>query len=150
MIGLVLAYVRPKIEELQDKAIIEQSVAMIKDIDSIILTMGAAGNQRLLELGIKKGELKIDGENDKIIFDMESKYTYSEPGKEVVDGNLIIVTEKIGEFNLVTLTRDYSDNYDITYKEKNEIRVITKSSTSYDMLLSNKGGTKANIDIEII
>jgi len=151
MIGLVLAYAKPKIEELQDKAILEQSIAMVKDIDSVILTMGAAGNQRLIELGIKKGELKIDGENDQIVFEMESRHTYSEPGADVTDGNLIVHTEKVGKFNLVTLTRDYSGNYDITYEEKDELKVVSKSSTSYQILLSNKGGgLKTNIDIEIV
>jgi len=48
MIGLVLAYAKPKIEELQDKALIEQSIEMMKDIDSTILRMGGAGNQRLI------------------------------------------------------------------------------------------------------
>ena len=36
LIGLVLSFVKPKIEELQDQAIIEQSTSMIKEIDSIL------------------------------------------------------------------------------------------------------------------
>ena len=32
LIGLVLAFVKPKIQETQDKAIIEQSVNILKDI----------------------------------------------------------------------------------------------------------------------
>lgn len=58
MIGLVLAYAKPKIEELQDKTIIEQSIEMLKNIDSTILTIGAPGNQRLIEIGIKKRRIK--------------------------------------------------------------------------------------------
>jgi hypothetical protein len=150
MIGLVLAYAKPKIEELQDKAIIEQSIAMIKNIDSTILTIGAPGNQRLIELGIKKGVLKIEGENDLIIFEMESKYTYSEPDVNVSNGNLIIHTEKTGKFNVITLTRDYSEECNITYQEKDESKTISKASTPYQLLISNKGGEdKVTIDIEI-
>jgi uncharacterized membrane-anchored protein YitT (DUF2179 family) len=42
MIGLVLSYATPKIQELQDQAIIQQSIDMMKQIDSTISTMGAA------------------------------------------------------------------------------------------------------------
>ena len=149
MIGLVLAYAKPKIEELQDKAIIEQSIALVKDIDSLILTMGGPGNQRTFELGIKKGVLKIDGVKDLIVFEIESKHTYSEPGIDISDGNLIIHTEKRGKFNIVNLTRDYSEKYNITYQGKDELKSLGKASVSYNLLISNKGGDKTVIDIEV-
>lgn len=150
MIGLVLAYAKPQIEKLQDRAIIEQSIAMVKNIDSTILTIGAPGNQRLMELGIKKGTLKIDGVKDLIVFEMESKHTYSEPGVNVSDGNLIIYTEKTGKFNIVTLTRNYNEECNITYQGKDEAKIISKASTPYQLLISNKGGgEKVAIDIEI-
>ena len=149
MIGLVLAYAKPKIEELQDKAIIEQSIAMMKDIDSTILTIGCPGNQRLIELGIKKGVLKIDGEKDLISFEIESRYTYSEPDTDIFDGNLIIHTKKIGKFNIVNLTRNYIEEYDITYQGKNELKSISKSSIPYKLIITNKGGDKTVIDVEV-
>ncbi len=150
MIGLVLSYAKPKIEELQDKSIIEQSIAMIKDIDSTILTIGSPGNKRVMELGIKKGILKIDGVNDLILFEIESKYTYSEPGTNIVDGNLIIHTEKIGKFNIVNLTRDYSEGYDIRYQGKDELKLISKSSIPYKVFISNIGGNdKIIINVEV-
>ena len=37
MIGLVLAFAKPKIEELQDKTIIEQSIKILNEFNSIIL-----------------------------------------------------------------------------------------------------------------
>jgi len=149
MIGLVLAYAKPKIEELQDKALIEQSIGMMKDIDSTILRMGGTGNQRLIELGIKKGTLKIDGENDLIVFEIEGRYSYSEPGIDIFDGNLIIHTEKKGKFNIINLTRDYSDEYDITYQGRDESKSISKASIPYKLLITNKGGDKTIIDIEV-
>ncbi len=149
MIGLVLAYAKPKIEELQDKAIIEQSIAMVKDLDSLILTMGGPGNQRTFELGIKKGVLKIDGKKDLIVFEIEGKHTYSEPGIDIFDGNLIIHTEKRGKFNTVSLTRDYSEKYNITYQGKDELKSLSKSSIPYKLLISNKGGDKIVIDIGV-
>ena len=139
MIGLVLSYARPKIEQLQDNALIQQSTEMMKQIDSTILTMGGAGNQRILEIGIKKGILKIDCINDKIIFEMESKSLYSEPGKNINDGSVIIFTEKKTGYNLVTLTLDYSSNHDLKFEGSNVLKDISKSSTSYKLTISNEG-----------
>jgi type II secretory pathway pseudopilin PulG len=140
MIGLVLSYARPKIEQLQDSAILQQSTDMMKQIDSTILTMGGAGNQRILEIGIKKGDLKIDGVNDKIIFEMETQSLYSEPGKEINDGSVIILTQKETGHNLVTLTLDYSSsNNDLKFEGNDVLKEIDKSSTSYNLLISNEG-----------
>lgn len=150
MIGAVLAFAKPKIEELQDKAIIEQSLEMIKTIDNTITSIGVPGNQRIIELGIKKGVLKIDGGDDRIIFEIESKYTYSQPGENISDSTGIIAhTKKMGKFNRVTFTIDYTEKYDITYQGKDESKLITKASTPYKLLISNKGGDKTVIDIKV-
>jgi type II secretory pathway pseudopilin PulG len=139
MIGLVLSFARPKIEEMQNQAILQQSTEMLKYIDSVILSMGVAGNQRIIELQIKEGEFKIDGENDKLIFSLESKNVYSEPGKNISDGSVTVLTEEKSGFNLVTLTTDYSNNYNIKYNGKDEAKIISKASTSYKLLISNEG-----------
>lgn len=81
MMGLVLSYVKPKIEDLRDKAIIEQSLDVINEIDNTISTIGSTGNKRLIEIGVKKGVFNIDSENDMITFELETKYQYSEFGK---------------------------------------------------------------------
>ena len=147
MIGLVLAFARPQIQKLQDKAIIDQSITMLKEIESTILTIGVAGNKRIIELGIKKGELKIDGDNEMIVFEMESRHTYSEPGEAITDGNLIIYTQKIGNVNIVNLTRDYSDSYDIQYEGKDDPEILSQSSVSYKLLIVNKGDGKINFNL---
>jgi hypothetical protein len=140
IIGLVLSFAKPKIEEIQDNTILQQSTAMMKEIDAVILTMGAAGNQRILEIGIKKGDLKIDGQNNRIIFEMESQSVYSEPNKEVNDGNIIILTVEKSGYNLVSLTRDYDeDDYDLQFDGNDEVKVISGASTSYKLTISNEG-----------
>ena len=153
MIGLVLAFARPKIEELRDGMLITQSINMLKEIESTILNIGVPGNQRMLELGMDKGELIIDGVEDRIIFEMESKITYSESGEVVHDGFLIVYTEKIGETNIVTLTRDYSDSYDIRYDGQDEIKTFPKSAVPYKLFLANEGKNELNekiiIDISV-
>jgi hypothetical protein len=139
MIGLVLSYAKPKIEQIQDNAILKQSTEIIKQIDSTILTIGGAGNQRILEIGIKRGSLKIDGINDKIFFEMESKSVYSEPGKNISDGNVVILTQKKTGYNLITLTIDYSSSKDLKFEGKDILKAIEKSSTSYKLSISNEG-----------
>jgi len=139
MIGLVLSFARPKIEELQDQAILQQSTEMMKQIDTTILTMGAAGNQRILEIGIKEGNLRIDCDDDQMIFELESQSIYSEPGKEITDGNIVILTEKRSGYNLVSLRRNYSERYDLKFEGKEEVKVISKASTSYKLTILNEG-----------
>ena len=148
LIGLVLAFVRPKIEEIQDKSVIEQSISVLEDIDLIINTLGDPGNQRVINLGISKGVLNIDGENDKLFFEIESRNIYSEPGKNVTIGNVIVFTEKKGKINEVTLTRNYEAEYNITYQNMDELRKISKASTPYTLLIANKG--KDSLDKTII
>ena len=74
-----------------------------------------------------------------IVFEMESKHTYSEPGKEVSDGNLIIYTEDKGNINIVTLTRDYSDSYNIKYGGVEKLETLTMSSVPYKLFLAHEG-----------
>jgi type II secretory pathway pseudopilin PulG len=139
IMGLVLAYARPKIEELQDRAIIEQSISMLKDIDSTLLNMGGAGNQRVIEISIKKGDLKIDGKKDLISFEMESGFSYSEPDEIISNGNVDIQTTKSGKFNIINLTMNFYDDYNITNTKKDDIKTISKSPVAYTLTISNRG-----------
>lgn len=139
MIGLVLSYVKPKIEEMRDQSTIKQSIEIIKEIDSSITTIGSVGNKRLIEVGIKKGEFIIDSENDKIRFEIHTEYKYSEPGEVISDGNIKILTEGEHQYSKVILERDFSDNYDLIYKEKDEGKTLTMASTAYKLFIENKG-----------
>ena len=144
MIGMVLSFVRPKIEELKDKSIIEQSVEILNDIESTIITMGGEGNKRLLELGIKKGSFYFDCENETISFEIESLYVYTEPGEKVQIGNIVAETKTRTRTNLVVLTSNYSGNYNITYNGKEDGKLLTKSSVPYKLVLSNQGEDALN------
>lgn len=153
LIASVLAFVRPKIQEMQDQAIIEQSITLIQDIDSLITNVinSGSGNKRLIELNINQGILKIDGFNDRLIFELFTSTTYSEPGTNVTDGNIIIRTDKLGDENKVTLVREYnSSKYNITINKIEDVKSLGKSATSYKLFIANLGGEdKTNIDMEI-
>ena len=149
LIGLILAYVKPKIEEITDKSLIGQSVEMMKEIDNVILSIvrGGPGNKRKIEINLNKGALTIDSVNNKIIFEMDSKYTYTEPGKDVEIGRINARTEKLGKLNKVYLTLNY--DYNITYEGNKDKKSITKAPTPYKLFITHKGGDPTNLDFEI-
>ncbi len=154
LISAVLAIAQPKIRELQDKTFIEQSLGIMKDVNNIFLALaqGGTGNKRLIELGINKGDLKIDPATDSLTFEMESSYLYSEPDKDISDGEIIIHTRERGDGYVVNMTQDYSDMYNITYQGKEELKDFGQSSAPYRLFISNKGKDTANriiIDFEI-
>jgi len=139
MIGAVLAFILPKIEEIRDKSVIEQSINSVKDIDSVILSIvqGGPGNRKLVESNIKKGMMKIDGRLNQLSFEIETSYLYSEPGKIINLGNVKAVTTDIGGINKVTLTANY--NYNIKYNDLDEEKILEQSSTPYTITIENKG-----------
>ena len=149
MIGAVLAFAVPKVQQIQDKAIIEQSINSINDINNVVLSVvqGGAGNKRIVEANIKKGLLKIDGVNDKIDFEMETGYVYSEPGKNINLGDIQALTEKVTGAYKVTLTASY--NYNITYNGNDEEKIIDQSPTPYKIIIENKGDVSGNTWIDI-
>lgn len=153
LIGAVLAFVKPKIDEMQDKAVIEQSIGLLKDLDSLVteITQAGSGNKRKIEISIQKGELKIDGINDQLLFEVESRYEYSQIGQEITNGNLIIVTEKFGDINIVKMRREYTAQ-NITFEGKDEIKTISKGTTTYSLFLDNNGKTNEtwNIDASLV
>jgi hypothetical protein len=153
LIGLVLAFAKPKIEELRDKSILEQSIEMMEDLDLTIteVIQAGAGNKRVIEVGLRKGDLRLDAKDDKLLFEFEGKYIYSEPGETIQKGNLIIVTEEVGNLGFINVTRDYSD-YNLTYNEEDYLKIISKAATPYNLVISNSGkdsGDKILVNIEL-
>src|SRR3989344_8885507 len=67
LIGLVLAFITPKINESKDRAVIEQSIGLLNLIDDKIniIIDGAPGNARNIDITLKKGDLYFDSDNNK-------------------------------------------------------------------------------------
>ena len=146
ILGAVLAFAKPKIEELQDKSIIEQSIKMLEDIDGIIGEIRTVqGNQRQMALELKKGTLTIDSANDNIFFNLESRYAYSEPCENddectpYTKGDINITTIKFGNKNNIIAILDYENRYDIKWDGNDRNEMLIKSSTPYNLLISNNG-----------
>ena len=122
MIGLVLTFARPKIEETRDKAVIEQSLEILDSLYNTIrsINQGGPGNKRVVDLSIRDGEFEIDGSKDAIVFEIEGRYRYSEPGKKISSGGVSAYTEERGKSIAVTFTLDYSGQYNLTFDSLDE------------------------------
>ena len=158
ILGAVLAFARPKIQELQDKAIIERSIEMLQDIDSIVREIEVAqGNIREIELGIKKGELIIDLDNDEIRFELETNNLYSEPGETIQEGIINIKTEEHADLYKVMLNMSYNHeedisgtltnivDYDLLWDDANSgTEVLQSSGTPYRVFISNDGPSQTH------
>ena len=152
LIGAVLAFAKPKIDEMKDKMIVEQSINMLKEIDNTLRSIGIPGNQRVVDLTIKDGSLKIDGEEDKIIFEIESQYKYSEEGVEITNDNLKILTLKEGGIEKVKITANYGSDRNLTFDGKDQEKIITKSPTPFKLIIIRKESGEQNrivIDLKI-
>jgi|SRR3989344_706014 len=164
MMGAVMSFVIPRIEEIQDKSVIEQSVRSMNDVNSVVqsVVQSGPGNKRIIQTNIKKGNFIIDGTNNEIRFEIETNYEYSEPcDKENITncdtinvGNIVALTKKEGGTNKVILTSDYA-SYDLTYNGGNDEKTIGQSSSVYSISIENKGevtdgaATKINIDFNL-
>lgn len=149
ILGAVLSFAKPKIEELQDKSIMEQSIKMLEEIDSVIEEIkSASGNVRTMELGIKKGSLTIDAFSDQIIFEIDSRYMYSEPGENISKGDIIIHTKQIGDEYKINARLNYTGTYNITWAGEEKSELLSKSSTPYSVFISNEGGELTIINFE--
>ena len=147
LIGAVLAFIAPKIQEIQDKSVIEQSTKILQDINQIVssVVLGGPGNKRIVDVRIKRGSLTIDGKKNKIFFEIDSSYDYSQEGENISIGDITALTKKLGSSNKITLTSSYN-NYNLTYEGKDESKTITQASIPYKLSIENKGGTKITID----
>jgi len=149
IIGMVLTFARPKIQEIQDKSIIDQTLNVMKTIDEQIFSVkqGGVGNKRVVELELKKGEIKINSDENKIVYTLEeTRSKYSEIGRDVAFGDITIKTIKTNKGHTVTLTLDYEEDLigDV---------IITKSSTPYKLSITNKGKNQEGenkIKIEVV
>lgn len=154
LIAIVLTFAYPKIQEIQDKALLEQSLEMMQDMADTIkdVNQGGEGSQRIIEIGIKKGTIRINSVEDSLVFELESSYMYSEPGVKYPRGDLIVLTETVGETNIVTFSLKYKDIFDITYMEEENSKTLGKGNLPYKILIKkgpeNDDGI-TNIDIEV-
>ena len=144
LIGVVLAISIPVIEKQKDKAIIQNSVNSLNEFDSTILNIKRAGisNVREINLNIGEGKFKVDGVNDKLIFEiLKSSYAYSEPGITVnlVGTNMKSETKKNGGKYDVKLTLSYNNTANITINDLDELKEYSPAPIPYVFFIEHRG-----------
>ena len=94
VIGLVMAVALPKINEKKDEIVIEQSIEALGNIDDKIYEVinKGVGNQRVINLEIRKGSLVVDMKENTISWVLDSSFPYSEVDMEVPLGRITVTT----------------------------------------------------------
>ncbi len=139
VIGILLGFAVPKINEAKDKAVIEQSISVLEGVDGKIYEVqGTKWNKRVVDLRISRGKLVIDGTNDDIYWIMDSKNRFSEPGTEIPFGKTIkVLTEEKGDAWSVRLKIHYEINLTVNGVDSS-IEIIS-AETPYSLNMENTG-----------
>jgi type II secretory pathway pseudopilin PulG len=140
IIGILLSIVVPKINQMNDKAFILQSINGLNKIDEqISSTLVAAGNTRQIELAFKKGEYIISPQRKEIIFVLSaSGLKYSEPGQTTTQGEVNVTTIERNKQYDIYLSLNYG-YLNLTFDSKQENKTLSPSSIGYKLIVENNG-----------
>jgi len=149
IIGIVVGMATPRIKELTDRAIIEQSMVAMNNINQKMISVRTAeGTTLKIDFRIKKGELEINALENKLSFILrETGLMFSEPGTSISQGDIEILTQENNKKYDIYLILDYSGVLDITYEGANIDKILTQAPTAYPILIKNRGET---IDITLV
>ncbi|MEK6918817.1 MAG: hypothetical protein AABW73_02150 [Nanoarchaeota archaeon] len=152
VIGVLLAFIKPQIDEAIDKNIIEKSIDSLNKIDSLISEISyVPGNSRTIILALKKGSLFINTTADTIKITVpNSKHEYSEIGRtiEIPGTRIQALTNKTGEVTTISLVMNYNITTNITHNEREENAEFKASETSYNLIVRNLGSENRIINID--
>lgn len=146
LIGLVLAFVTPKITEAKDKLAVEQTINSLNDFDiKLNAVLEAPGNRRLIEFTMKRGEFFINPGEGKIVFVISDlKKPYSQPGVDVNVGRIVLRSEEEQKTSSVSLSLSYGGFTDLRYAGGTETKKFTPSSIPYKFSITNEGDNDDN------
>ncbi|MEI6849636.1 MAG: type II secretion system protein [archaeon] len=147
IIGIVLGFAMPKINQSKDNIVIQQSINSMKEIDSQIREVArSSGSLRIPEFTIRRGFLDIDGVNNKIFLKIDDlSNLYSENNVSFNDGNVNIVSLKGDKKNSVIISLNYA-NFNITYEGSHQNKVLAPAASAYKISIYNNG---TNMDFKI-
>jgi len=147
--GLILGVMTPKLKEINDKISLTQTLDYVMNVlDQKIIEISASpGNDRVLNIRIKKGELVIDGSQEIIRFVLQSaNYKASQPGVPIKLGNVLMITEEVNKKYNINLILNYS-SMNLTFQDKDEVKILTAANTDYGLIIQNKGNRQINFDL---
>jgi hypothetical protein len=137
VIGILLGATKPKIDEMKDKIILEQTIDSLTKISNTIYEIQIApGNKRILDLKITKGKFFVDATNNKIGWIVDTSYQYSELNKKVNVGSIQIETVQANPYR-TTISANYSIN--LTFNNAEQYQEVESSPAPYKLSFENKG-----------
>lgn len=137
VIGLLLAVSKPQIDKQKDKALVEQAINGLGIIDEKVYdVLSGTGNKRRIELKLGKGVITIDAQNDKLIWELDSTYQYSEFDVPVSAGKIDVTTTAGSPYTII-LEIEYP--MDIRYDNGELSKQIGQASTPHIITVENLG-----------
>jgi len=151
IIAIILAMAMPQIDKMKDKAIIEQTVVALNNLDTKISEVAqTSGSVGIAYFKISKGKLEINSVDNSIKYILEdTKLEASEPGVPITQGNIILLTEKMASRFRINLKMNYK-NLNITNENSEVIKTLHGGATPYKISIENKevSTTAENTTIE--
>ena len=150
IIAILLAVANPQIDKIRDRGMITQATISLNTLDEkISYITQSPGNIAVPNIKVGKGKFIINSSNDSISYVLDNTLLeYRQSGTPIVEGNLIVKTEKYGNKFNVFITRYYS-GVNITYDTNDKIdKSLEASSIPYKIRMENKG--QSNIDFKIL
>lgn len=152
LIALVLSYVTPKINEMKDRALVEQSIEAMNALNAKMGEIeNSPGSVRIIEFTLKKGKISVNSEIEQVELSLSGlQVKFSEPGIEIDVGKARVLTEQKQDGYGVSIKID--SNMNITYNGSDNLKEINQASVPYKISIANKGikNGKYNIDLKIV
>jgi hypothetical protein len=139
IIGLLLAVIQPKISQVRDSVIIDQTKTSLIQIDETVLNVQEAPGMRLSsEIRLGKGQLVLSGKNNSIEWTYDSKYKYSEVNRTIRSASIYESTTQIGaDMYRISLKLIYTSN--LTVNSQDTDKILQAGSIPYKIWFENKG-----------
>jgi len=149
IISALLIAAKPKIEEARDRFTINYMINAFNSLDSLINEVNEVpGSGRIFEIKVSKGELKFIPKDDRIEWQIATKFKFSEPSNEIKVGNINVLTlEQSGKIT-TTIFLNYTQPINITTLEDDEGTnlTLTQSPVPYKVQIKNLGAPQGSIN----
>ena len=144
IIGVVLSFTVPKLEQNKERALVSKQIADLKRLDAAILDIANSpiDSTKTYELSLERGALIIDGLENSITSSLESSTRYSEPGVAVQDGRVSVLTTQIDKksYRIVMRTTYQSFGVNLTANRADKSIEFTQAPTPYVLEIGRERG----------
>jgi len=151
IIGTLLGVVRPRIDEMRDHYLIDQTIGALNQIDKTVTSVKTAQGMRLpVEFQLSRGILIFNTTSKIIQWSLpDSRYQYSETGFPVSIGKLSLKTSNTSSDRWNILVQlNYSDII-FTVNNQSIPKTYQSSSRVYSIWAENKGTDPATSMLKI-